>query len=156
MNKKILPLFSFLLMFALALASFAPAYAAPSVPPGSNSIIRYEPPVKLLVTYNAATSQILLTASFVDNSLIKRGDVSVSSIKPIRAPWVKTATFYNTNQITLKYSIPRNSVGVYCANVTLISDKMRIMPVTPGMNPASTMTPGTASKCIVLPLSLQK
>jgi hypothetical protein len=151
MNKKILPFFSLLVMFALALTSFAPVYAAQTVPPGNNSpVIRYEQPVKLSVVYNAATSQILLTASFIDKSLIKRGDVSVSSTKPYNTPWVKTATLYNTNQITLKYAIPRGSVGVYCANVVLNGGEM------PSVNPTPKMIQGTASKCILIPPSLKK
>jgi len=147
MNKKILPFFSLLVMFALALTSFAPAYAAQTVPPGNNSpVVRYEQPVKLSVVYNAATSQILLTASFIDKSLIKRGDVSVSKMKA----WVKTTTHYNTNQITLKYAIPRGSVGTYCANVVLNGGEM------PSVNPTPKMIQGTASKCILIPPSLKK
>jgi hypothetical protein len=147
MNKKILPFFSLLVMFALALTSFAPAYAAQTIPPGNNSpVVRYEQPVKLSVVYNAATSQILLTASFIDKSLIKRGDVSVSKTKA----WVKTTTLYNTNQITQKYAIPRGSVGVYCANVVLNGGEM------PGVNPTPKMIQGSASKCIMIPPALQK
>jgi len=147
MNKKILPFFSLLVMFALALTSFAPAYAAQTVPPGNNSpVIRYEQPVKLSVVYNAATSQILLTASFIDKSLIKRGDVSVSKMKA----WVKTTTHYNTNQITLKYAIPRGSTGQYCVNVMLNGGQM------PSVNPTPKMIQGTASKCILIPPSLKK
>ena len=141
MNKKILPFFSLLVMFALALTSFAPAYAAQTVPPGNSPM-----PVKLSVAYNPATSQILLTASFIDKSLIKRGDVSVSKTKA----WVKTTTLYNTNQITQKYAIPRGSTGQYCVNVMLNGGEM------PGVNPTPKMIQGTASKCIMIPPALKK
>jgi len=144
MNKKIFPVFSLLLMFALALMSFAPAYAAPGktdviYPPG------YGSPVNLKVVYNPTTSQIMLTAAFADNSVIKRGDVSMSSTKSANV-WTKTATLYNTSQIKLNYSIPRGSAGIYCATVTLTGG---VQPVSakPGMRPI----PGTASQCVVIP-----
>ena len=142
MNKKILPLFSLLLMFALAFTSFAPAYAAASpgkaadsYPPG------YVPKVNLEVVYSPTTNKITLTTAFADNSVIKRGDVSVSSAKPYIG-WMKTTTRYNTKQITLSYALPRGSAGMYCVNVTLN-----------GSTSSSARAPqlvGTASKCVAV------
>jgi hypothetical protein len=131
-------------MFALAFTSFAPAYAAASpgkaadsYPPG------YVPKVNLEVVYNPAKNQIILTTAFADNYVITRGDVSVSSAKPYIG-WMKTATLYNTKQITLNYTLPRGSTGVYCANVTLSGGKM------PGVKPTPMTFQGTASKCVVV------
>jgi hypothetical protein len=136
-------------MFALAFTSFAPAYAAASpgnaadsYPPG------YVPKVNLVVVYSPTTNKITLTTAFADNSVIKRGDVSVSSAKPYIG-WMKTATRYNTKQITLSYALPRGSAGMYCVNVTLNGGKI------PGVKPTPMTIQGTASKCVVVSPSLR-
>jgi len=149
MNKKIFPLFSLLLMFALAFTSFVPASAAAlDALPGKIDGIRppgYMPSVNLQLVYNAAANKIVLTAAFDDKSLIKRGDVSVRGERDsIARPWAKTATFANTKQIRLSYALPRGSTGVYCATVTLNGGKLL------GTLPPR-MIQGTETKCVVVP-----
>ncbi len=116
MNKKIFPLFSLLLMLALAVASFAPAYAAPS----ALTVIKYNEPVKLAMTYNPATHEIIVSAAFVDPSLkIGYGVVSVRSMSP-NLQWSKTAKRFNVNRIVLRSPVPRGGTGVrYCASAQL-------------------------------------